>query len=39
MQRNLLMINAVKNIRKRISHAGYLEVQLNFQMSLTWGTV
>jgi two-component SAPR family response regulator len=39
MQRNLLMINVVKNIRKRISHAGYLEVQLNFQMSLTWGTV
>jgi hypothetical protein len=39
MQRNLLMINAVKNTRKRISHAGYLEAQLNFQMSLTWGTV
>jgi hypothetical protein len=38
-QSNLLMINVAENLRKRISHAGYLEGKLNFQISLTWGTV
>ena len=39
MQRNLLKIKVIKKQRKRISHAWYRKGQLNFHVSLTWGTV